>query len=775
MRTGSRLVWALFLLAASSTASAEMAVRRWRATRHGDRVVRFDLSDLPKGARIHGADLLVFRTSPITGIDEEALVPIEIRPLFEEAAAGGEPKGGAKALELRPPWFDRFDATDALRQWARGKPNGGFLVSSCPRWNAEATRLDVAYEGEAKDVPPQVAGLAVAHRAGQTFITWKEIEDPFGDRAVTWGELRQRLATMDKEREVRYRVLRHSRPIDAKSMPQADLLAEVEPLSGFNTHSWSKERLINQVVFGDDDKGELGKYDPFDGWDRDSEPGGRLVIPRFVVAEGRGPLPPGTGLYVHSATKEEKACYAVVTVVDGCANTVAFSPANSLAEPVAESPAPWEPVLQSRGAREFGFDFPGEKLFYVTWVAPPLSNLPTRYFNWSVHLPPEMDGPKPLNVSFHDEGFSYAKPVRRFSRAAIQVAGHDVGPASGWYGYHESLGTLRSWREGKVEPYTERRLAAFIEWAGKEWPVDWERGFADGRGLGATGAAHFACKHPERFAYVLADRGAVCCRDSEHLPTLEAAWGRVGWNLPNDQDVGVWDWQDLTWFVRHKGPAFDLPVLSFSPWGHTAWQEAYPRKLVAERETRWMTSHRHYTRLFKALLEHRHMFFADFDWGPTLGILPQWMDVTLGPVPVATNSTDVKVRESEDGPFIFWEPSGSSPSGWIHWHHRWQGTDAVDRPERLELTVYVDGGNEVKANITLRRARHFRPKPGEELKWTNTCLAEGERSWELRDAWKKYPKKREIQSGTVVVDKDGLVTLEEVAILPTRNRIAVHK
>ena len=32
---------------------------------------------------------------------------------------------------------------------------------------------------------------------------------------------------------------------------------------------------------------------------------------------------------------------------------------------------------------------------------------------------------------------------------------------------------------------------------------------------------HFACKHPELFAYVLCDRGAVTCRDSQALPTLE--------------------------------------------------------------------------------------------------------------------------------------------------------------------------------------------------------------------------------------------------------------
>jgi hypothetical protein len=187
-----------------------------------------------------------------------------------------------------------------------------------------------------------------------------------------------------------------------------------------------------------------------------------------------------------------------------------------------------------------------------------------------------------------------------------------------------------------------------------------------------------------------------------------------------------------------------------------------------------MQSHRDYTRLFRALGENRHMFFADFDWGPTLGILPEWMDVAKGPIPVVTNSTDKKVRQTEDGPFIFFEPSGSSPSGWIHWHHRWRSDDAVDEPGRLAITLYVTGSEEVTADVTPRRAVRFRPKPGETLRWANTCLAEGEKGWALRKIWQKYPKRKEIQSGTVTVDAHGLATVKGVVILPTGSRLVLE-
>ena len=738
-------------------------------------VVRVDLSTLPKGAKIARARLWV-RRDPVDGSDEAAMIPCEVFPLTSPYRAGVQPKPAGQPLAIAAPWYDHFDATEIVRRWtSRRASNFGLYVRSLPGWRRPSTRLEIAYHGRPRNVPAQVSGLKAFHRAGQTFVTWKEIEDPFGPPPVKWARLRKHLAEMDAKRVVRYRVYRHGRPIDATTIAQAELLAVVRPCSGFNVHSWSRERLINQVVFGDDDRGELGKYDPFAGWDRDSEQGGRLVIPRFVVDERAGPLAPGVGLYVHSARKAERAYYAVVASVNGTANTADFSPGNSLAQPLAESPGTGQPVRQTPAGGRFGFDFPGRKEYFVTWVAPPLSNLPSRYFNWCVHLPPKRAGRAPLNVSFHARGFSYAKPIRRFDRSAIQIAGHDVGPVSGWYGYHECLDTLRSWKEGKVQPYTERRLTAFIEWVKKKWPIDDRRCFADGRGMGGTGAVHFACKHPGLFAYVLCDRGAVTCRDSQDLPALESAWGRVAWALPAEQCANVWDWQDLTWFVRHKGRRWALPVLSFSPVGHTAWQDKYPRQVVSDRNARWTQSHRDYTRLFRVLGENRHMFFADFDWGPTLGILPEWMDVAAGPIPVVTHSSDRKIRPTADGPFIFWEPSGSSPSGWIHWHHRWRSDDAVDEPGRLEITLYVSGPNEVTADVTPRRAAAFRPKPGETLRWTNIALAEGGKNWALNKISKKYPKRGKIQQGTVTADADGLVTVKGVIILPTRCRLVLRR
>jgi hypothetical protein len=152
------------------------------------------------------------------------------------------------------------------------------------------------------------------------------------------------------------------------------------------------------------------------------------------------------------------------------------------------------------------------------------------------------------------------------------------------------------------------------------------------------------------------------------------------------------------------------------------------------------------------------------------------MDLKISPVPVFTNSSDVRVRESEEGPFIFFEPSGSSPSGWLHWHHRWRCEDTVDQKDRLEITVYVEGGKEAVADVTPRRMRGFRLRPGEAVRWANLHLAEGDRSsYPLRRIWAKYPEAKEIQDGAAAADEHGLVTLPGVIILPTCNRIVITR
>jgi hypothetical protein len=230
-------------------------------TADGKHVIRFDLSDIPKDAKIYRADLLVSRTKQPVGTDDEARVNIEIYPLFEKFDKG-TPRPAAKPLALRPPWFDRFDVTAAVRKWAGGAPNGGFYVRACPFINAEATCLDLAYEGAPREVPAQVTGVKAFHRAGQTFISWKEISDPVGTDEVKWGRMKQILDQLDKSRRLRYCVYRSTRPITAETLPEAERIAVVKPLSGWNINSRNIDQPIDHVL-GNQYMLRWHKWNPF--------------------------------------------------------------------------------------------------------------------------------------------------------------------------------------------------------------------------------------------------------------------------------------------------------------------------------------------------------------------------------------------------------------------------------------------------------------------------------------------------------------------------------
>jgi hypothetical protein len=93
------------------------------------------------------------------------------------------------------------------------KPNHGLYVKKFPGWRIDKTYLDLMYEGQPGDVPPQASGLKALHRDGQTFLTWKEIEDPVGKDEVIWGELKAILDGLDNRAQTRYCVYRSDRPI----------------------------------------------------------------------------------------------------------------------------------------------------------------------------------------------------------------------------------------------------------------------------------------------------------------------------------------------------------------------------------------------------------------------------------------------------------------------------------------------------------------------------------------------------------------------------------
>ncbi|KPK85333.1 MAG: hypothetical protein AMJ81_03835, partial [Phycisphaerae bacterium SM23_33] len=597
----------------------------------GEGVVRFDLSALPRGAGIHRAELLVFRSALVSGADDAGSVDIEVYPLFEEFG-GGKPAVSAAPLALRGPWFDRFDATEAVRKWGAGKPNGGFYVKVCPYWNPEGTCLDVAYEGKPDQVPPQVSGLKVLHRAGQTFITFNEVQPLITAEKTTWGEIKKALA--EAKAACSYRIYAHAEPISADNLHQAELLGEVGPLSAYNVNARNKEYLIGQAMIESDEIGELAE--DFNGrmhqWHMDSPRMDRYPVQRFVIDERAGALPVGTGLYVHHPGSAGRRYYAMVCVRDGVENTKDISEANALRSPVDETVGTGVPVRQGKGLWGPYFDYPGTRWVYVQWCAPPLSPRPNMYFNWSVLIPPKVQGKAPAELYFHPDGYSYAQPGKKMLLGSIQIAPHDY-PPSGWYGFNDACGTLKSFKSGTVGDHTQRRIVAFLDWAQKELPIDPDRIMA----VGADGAAGLALSFPDVFACVRItgfDEGVLNARAAG---VYADAWGPKSPQIKDGKGRGDWAWADLDKLALEQTTDLPLFMCAGPSWGRVA---GYAKGRG---------------RFYSAMQEARQPLQAGWGWSGAgnLGGIDRYTGEWRGrvisrdmPIPAVANST--RDRDAED-------------------------------------------------------------------------------------------------------------------------------
>ncbi|KKL64862.1 hypothetical protein LCGC14_2160740, partial [marine sediment metagenome] len=486
-------------------------------------VVRFDLSGLPAKAKIHRADLRIYRSAQVDGRFDEALTDIEVYPLGGGFAAGAKARASGNPLTVRGPWHDSLDATEALRKrlskGAAAKID--FFVKACPFFAAEGVCLDVAYEGRPAKIPPQVTRVRALHRAGQTFITFKEINDPVKSDRINWGALKMILDGLDAggKGRLRYVVYRHRRPITADNLHQAERIAVVKGGSAWNLNGRSVERGIDWNIAN---RYALvhGHWNPFHPASQDGQFGRDCPMDRLVIQDGQPPLARTTGLYVHTAAAKQKVHYAVVTMLDGVENTLEMSGRNTTG-PIAETPGEPEPVLQKEFPPAPNFNYREKRLHYVRWVGPPYCNLPSQYYNWAVGVPTGAAKGHPLELSLHRDDRSYWRTQYRVERDSIVVSPHDFPIPTWWYGYHESLGTLRSFSKGVVQPYTERRILWFVDWVARKWPVDRSRIFVTsvrrvsggwtkgGLGAGGSGAIHLAVRHPEVFNMALPGHGTT--------------------------------------------------------------------------------------------------------------------------------------------------------------------------------------------------------------------------------------------------------------------------
>jgi hypothetical protein len=697
----------------------------------------------------------------------DAAVTFDLKPLAGRPVLRAELRLRAEGdvtvpgLEPAAPWFDAFDATGAAGRAAKATPPTLKLtVRGFDKVEPDSVRLDVAVRAAPSTVPPQVKGVAAFHRAGQTFITFREIDDRSAEPAPKWSVLKARLDAMDAAKRVRYLVFRHDRPITAATLPEAERLARVRPMSGYNARGRSVDELICTVrrqAVGDALLArKLARSGYFKRYTPDHPNMGQVAVERFAVRDGER-LPPRTGLYVHHPAKPGKAYYAVVSCVDGVANTRDLDAANSTSKPLAETVGPGVPVRQGKADVTVFFDVPGERFRYVQWAGPSLTHRPSEYYNWGVFVPRDYGkaGLRRLSVFFHDGNQRYLKPPWPHRQDQVLLSPHDAPFASFGYGHNDALGTLTPLRKGTVRPFFARRVDAVVAWAMEHFEADAGRVSCGGRGYwGGTAALQYGLRRPGRIGYVMAESSPdpdpkstpdtyvrYPWRKGRPRPTgrgqIDRVWGRPEWKLPCESGKSIWEEADLPAFVRASEKA--VPYLSLGSGSMSVtWKQQ--------------------TDLMKAYKESRNGFLSRFYWGGTGMVpLPKGRFEPRADRPLlACWPLGFHPKPDFFEKYFFPGKRGYSGGSRLNDRIRWGSEDVVDTAERLEMTIWSDrsmtyAGTAV-AETTVRNARKFRPAPGETLTW-----------------------KAGKQGGEIRVGKDGLIIIPKLAFTGTPTRLVITR
>ncbi|MHC4642035.1 MAG: hypothetical protein ACYS32_10345, partial [Planctomycetota bacterium] len=118
--------------------------------------VHFDLSSLPKGAKIQRAILHFPFRSDWGGHSAVKLQEIGI---------------SGKCLATHPPSHRSLDATEAVRAWiGDAEVNKGLKIIQAGRAKLQEAVLEVSYLGQISSPLPVVKGLKAEHHDGQTFL-----------------------------------------------------------------------------------------------------------------------------------------------------------------------------------------------------------------------------------------------------------------------------------------------------------------------------------------------------------------------------------------------------------------------------------------------------------------------------------------------------------------------------------------------------------------------------------------------------------------------------
>ncbi len=683
-------------------------------------LLAFDLSALPAGANVCGARLFFAGVNwKENGFD---IVPA--------AKADGKPQASGKPLQPAAPWNQWLDATEAVRHASRDTRQAClFWLRNSRAFRQDATILEIAYEGEPPaEVPTQVTGVRATARSGQVFITFKEVAPlDEGKEGANWADLVKKFKgdyygplPGGQPDELCYRVYSHDKAITAANVAQAQFLGEVLPGSAFNTRFGlqidEKRKREDMVAIEAGRSGEALATGP------------SVLVLRAAIEPGT-PVPPGTGLFVHTLKEQTDRYYAVLTALNGVTNAKDISESNAVG-PVRPQPGDPEPVLY----REIVT--PVSKAKYVTqwysyWAIQPLSPWPARYDVVVGHCPDMLEKPAALFIARYGWN-NWPTPSSPQPTAAIQMSHAGDMPVDFRTGLHDSIGTIKGFDQGKWQPFHTSRQAALIKWMAARWPVDPNRISVD---MGAWGMMEI--KEGHLYAMIRGWGEPELTKGFQCWDRARGIWGvpELYQGRPGDENPYVA--ANLTDWVL-ANPEKELPFYHVCAGGGAHYtEEGWPP----------------FPRFCWAMMKSKQPFFfcTARESAVAEALRTGKLVIRRGEsLPAFANcSLDDNIGEGDLQSGNGW--GDSQVNGWV----LWDPATIVDEPGKWEITLWVGERcplAEGTVDLTPRRCQKFAAKPRQRFEWTNGA-----------------------QQGAVEADAHGLVTLDRLKITKDKHRITIRK
>ncbi len=515
----------------------------------------------------------------------------------------------------------------------------------------------------------EVTGIQAVHRHGQTFVTWKDAAE---------GEAGAKF---------RYSLYRSDKPITAENFDKAELCYH----GVFNCSA----KLFGHVFNMKD------RLDP--------------AKPYAIIEEGGKPLPPWSGLAVHTVQKPGKAYYAVAVTDEKFKRLSTIVPGKSATtNPVEEKPGPIQPIKlydsKERKTYVAQTSITGQKglplavgLHGSQGAGGPAGEWGDYYLYFGTPAMGLRDG-MPGVFTVQENRAKTCNSLLLRPRDAIEHPSGRNAFETMWLGYY-CIPQGASHAEPRYYRFTENRLLWMIDWAVQRYGADPRRISMGGSSMGGLGSINVGFRHPEVFAAVYPSTAPFLWWPPSSLHGLQKrdtkallADGKTLYvdytNSPKFAAAQHNDVPFLGWAVGRRDPNHN-------------WQE--------------------YVDMVKALTANHHGFcFAWNDGGHSEGGRP--MNTIQKYYPASKFARDLSYPAFGDSSIDNKLGNGSKDDGdregGINLGFDWK--DLRDEPGLWSVTISNDlAKSEMTVDVTPRRCQKFRLKPGTECKWTTSTGATG--------------------------------------------------